>query len=283
MGVLWLYEQSSLAVSKVQYVGFSSFAVTHPSYNCSRFLSISDASHYPAITFPLRTFGDDYSCVKKFLDRYKSKPHLLQIHLTNETCRRKAGRCSPYEVESKLGVGAYNKALHRGKESLKKEIQDRVRFVTKRLKPLTNKNTKIILTTGLEDNYDDKAYLQILSWIQEEKPTYLIARSPVTPKCGLIGSANYCELHPAKSQFNNNTSACIFNNDGNLNTIDDQLKLFNKFSKCSVLFAWEPLTQGRGKLGDKFTEPRNRYFPFPAKLVNDYRGLIHEYQKQKLR
>lgn len=164
----------------------------------------------------------------------------------------------------------------------------------------------VIVTTGLEDNYNDKAYSQVLIWIKEILNTTLIARSPVIaergPKvCSSLDTANYCELHLPDSQFPqqpkpnvsgssySQRAECIWNNDGNLNSLDDQLSLFRKFSKCSVLFAWEPRSQGRrgntasaGGGRDKFVEPRNRHFDLPLFLVKSYQKLLHDYQRKEI-
>ncbi len=258
-------------------MGFSSFAATHPSYKCSQFLKITKQIPNPAMTIVLKTFGDSYSCVSRFLKQNKNKKHFLQIHLTNETCRRQQGRCSDYEIESKASPYIFNKLVKLQDSQIKKEFQDRVKLADRIVKKYANFNTEITYTTGLEDNYDKKTYSTIYKWIKEINKGVKIARNPNALRCDYFNGSTYCELHRQKSIFSN--SSCIFNNDGNILNTKEQLKLFSKFRKCSVLFSWEPETQGRGKQGDKFAEPRNRFFPFPNRIVKQYNLFFKEYLK----
>lgn len=258
-----------------QYVGFSSFAALNPNYPCDRFIGIARKAKSPSMTVLLSTFGNDLTCVSKFLTTFKRKHHLLQIHISNETCRRHIGRCAKEEIFPTLTTTPYNKALQRGNLKVKRAIQDRAIFIRDKILPLTNKRTKVIVSTGLEDNYNNKAYIKVLSYVKEILPKTNTARSPVTDRCYLLNGANYCELHLTTSVFNN--SLCIWNNDGNLNSPNDQLKLFYKFSKCSVLFAWEPTSQGRGN-GTKYLEPSNRSFSISSSVIKKYSNLITTYQ-----
>lgn len=260
-----------------QYVGFSSFAALNPKYPCNRYLTIAKKAKSPAMTVLLSTFGNDLTCVSKFLTTFKRKPHLLQIHLSNETCRRHIGRCTKEEITPTLTTSTYNKALQRGNLKIKRAIQNRVLFVKDKILPLTNKRTKVIVSTGLEDNYNNKAYVKVLSYVKEILPQKNIAtaRSPVTDRCYLLNGANYCELHLTTSVFR--STSCIWNNDGNLNSVNDQLLLFYKFRKCSVLFAWEPTSQGRGN-GAKYLEPSNRSFSISSSVIKKYSNLINLYQ-----
>ncbi len=263
-----------------QYVGFSSFAALNPKYPCNRYLTIAKKAKSPAMTVLLSTFGNDLTCVSKFLTTFKRKPHLLQIHLSNETCRRHIGRCTKEEITPTLTTTPYNKALQRGNLKIKRAIQNRVLFVKDKILPLTNKRTKVIVSTGLEDNYNNKAYVKVLSYVKEVLSKTNITRSPVADRCYLLNGANYCELHSTNSNFNNSSGKlypCIWNNDGNINSTYDQLKLFHKFRKCSVLFSWEPTSQGRGN-GAKYLEPSRRSFTISSSVIKKYSNLINLYQ-----
>ncbi len=260
-----------------QYVGFSSFAALNPKYPCNRFIKIASSATSPSMTVLLSTFGNDLTCVSKFLNTFKKKSHLLQIHISNETCRRHIGRCTKEELSPTLTTTPYNKALQRGNIKIKRAIQDRAIFIRDKILPLTNKRTKVIVSTGLEDNYNNKAYIKVLSYVKEILPQKNIAtaRSPVTDRCYLLNGANYCELHLTTSVFRG--TSCIWNNDGNLNSVNDQLLLFYKFRKCSVLFAWEPTSQGR-KSGTQYVEPSRRSFPISSSIIKKYSNLITTYQ-----
>jgi hypothetical protein len=263
---------------KKPFVGFSSFAAMHPDYPCNQFLRIAKNSAKPAMTVLLKTFGNDTSCIAKFLEQSKNKPHLLQIHLSNETCRRYRGRCTRDEIRANLGVREYNLSLERGEERSRVLIQSRVNLVARTIFPLTNEKTLVMLTTGLEDNYTFKAYLNVQRWIKVAGYRGYLVRNPLSDFCTRDTGAHLCELHSAISQFN--FTPCIFNVDGNIVSTTRQLELFRKFSFCHALFAWEPVSQGRGVSGG-YTEPKSRSFIISNSTVNEYSKLLNDYEKKR--
>ena len=205
--ISYLSEEAFAKPPKKPFIGFSSFAAMNSKYPCSRFLNISKSYSKPAMTVLLSTFGRNTECIKRFLNQNINKPHLLQIHLTNETCRRAKGRCTRDEIKPLWGVDKYNQELSRGNKELKKAIQNRVRFVERNIIPLTNSRTTLMLTTGLEDNFSEKAYLNVQLWIKQAGYRGYLVRNPLEDYCFGNRGSHLCELHSVFS-FWSGTSVC---------------------------------------------------------------------------
>lgn len=257
------------------YLGFSSFAATNPNFPCSRFLRIQKASHKPFMTILYSTFGDDYSCVARFLEQSKTKDHLLQIHLSNETFRRWRGRGTEHEMAPRMGVLAYNNALKVKNPRILMAIRDRVRDVQARIAPLMNQNTQVIISTGLEDNYDTKAYYVVKSQLRRAKWPFLIGRNPLA-SCDVVSPSDYCELHSTNAYFSN--VRCIWNNDGNAIGVAKQSSMLEKYGRCFAGAFWSAGAQG--VFGGDFILPRSRHFRISRRDVNEYRRAIHITQRK---
>lgn len=257
------------------FVGFSSFAAMNPNYPCSRFLQISKSSNKPAMSILLSTFGNDLSCVQRFLEQNSRASHLLQVHLTNETCRRARGRCTNDEIKPIWGTDRYNLELEKANPILKKEIQARTRFVIDKIIPLTNSKTTLMVTTGLEDNFTYDAYLNVQKWIKQAGYSGYLVRNPLSDFCTRDRGAHLCELHSTISFWDR--TPCIFNVDGNNLSAREQLVYLRKFRFCHALFFWEPVSQGRD-FGQPFSPPKSRSFNLPTSTVNEYKRAINQYE-----
>jgi hypothetical protein len=261
---------------KKPFVGFSSFAAMNKKYPCSNFINISKSYSKPAMSVLLSTFGTNTDCIKRFLSAHADKPHLLQVHLTNETCRRAKGRCTQDEIKPTWGADKYNKELERGNRELKTAIQNRVRFVERNIIPLTNSKTTLMLTTGLEDNFSDKAYLNVQLWIKQAGYRGYLVRNPLADFCSRTRGAHLCELHSVFSYWAG--VPCVFNIDGNNLSPREQLEQLRKFRFCHALFFWEPVSQGR-EFGQPFTPPKSRSFNLPTGTVNEYKKTLNQYER----
>lgn len=71
-----------------QYVGLSAFAARNPNFPCDAYLNTVSNARCPAMSVVWGVFGTDDTCVVRFLDALKDRPHLLQIHPWNNVALR---------------------------------------------------------------------------------------------------------------------------------------------------------------------------------------------------
>lgn len=248
-----------------QYKGVAAFAALNPNYPCDALLNTLSNVHYPATSILWENFGNDPSCVSRFLNKFKDRPHVLQLHFTNEACRRKNTCFDNLFLGS--SVNAYNKKLEAIAPETEDAIQARVSQIVNFLEPLRNPNTKIILSTGLEDNLSLWGYRNLARVMKQNWP-FELNRNRHTGGRSLF-YVDYEEFHSAKGKPRN--KACIANEDGNSHTSKQSKKFFKRYARCSVLLLWRGRHQGR--IGNwKNLNPKNSFFYYPqsdVKLLSD--------------
>lgn len=274
--LLSLFFQSPIkAEEQIKYTGFSAFAAFHPEFPCSEFLSISAKASYPATAVLVTTFGYDTKCVKRYLDRFKNRPHFLEIHTSNETFRRNLYKATKFEIAPTMGVRAYNQAIEKRNPYLLRRVRAKVKWVNKHILPLTNANSYVVLSTGLEDNYSKRAYRIIRDEIKKLWKGDLV-RNPlhIPPNCRDTDGVKYCELHLPESDFGK--VPCIWNNDGNYDDVYYQSEFFTRYSSCTVRLAWSGRAQGI--FTNQFVEPRRRTFEISRRDIAEYGELLSSNQ-----
>lgn len=274
--LLSLFFQSPIkAEEQIKYTGFSAFAAFHPEFPCLEFLSISAKASYPATAVLVTTFGYDTKCVKRYLDRFKNRPHFLEIHTSNETFRRNLYKATKFEIAPTLGVRAYNQAIEKRDAYLLRRVRAKVKWVNKHILPLTNANSYVVLSTGLEDNYSKRAYRIIRNEIKKLWKGDLV-RNPlhIPPNCRDTDGVKYCELHLPESDFGK--VPCIWNNDGNYDDVFYQSEFFTRYSSCTVRLAWSARAQGI--FTNQFVEPRRRTFEISRRDITEYGELLSSNQ-----
>jgi hypothetical protein len=150
-----------------------------------------------------------------------------------------------------LRVNAFNAALERNSKKAIQAIRRRLRQIYAFIKQSADENTEIILSTGLEDNYTEKAFKTVLR-ITREIVGYDIARSSIF-KRGLSG-ADYLEHH---GLFFKASAPCIYNFDGtNVHTdlgrwdysnsvsLGRAKDVLRKAGSCRIAFLWQARPQG---------------------------------------
>lgn len=210
-------------------------------------------------TFGVPTPGNSF--VDQFTARYRNHPHLLSIAFSNEACRRNH-RCKSGELYPRLSVREYNRLLEGMRVGTKQRLQARVLAILDHVRTASNSQTRIILTTGLEDNYSVKAYEKLYSVIKEVWP-YEIVRNPLVPD--YWGSAPFIELHAVSAPCYKDTiksldGTAIGTGSGYHPSIswDEANRWVAKGRQCFGVFLWKP--EWQGILQRKFIEPRRRTF-----------------------
>lgn len=239
----------------------------HAGFPCERFLQLADKAERPVMAVLYGTFGRSTACLKRFAHKFRERPHLIEIHATNETCRRKPRVCLQGELFENLRVREYNALL----ETMPKYAEVKLTARLKRIVDVTklgNRFTTWVLSTGLEDNFSKKAYAKVVKLYRANWP-YLIARSPVGDTAYAKG-ADFAELHTANAEFGQ--KPCIWNQDGLDGGHPEAREAFKRFSHCSVLIGWTKASQGI--VGAAFIAPRKRVFSLSNGDLNGYGSIL---------
>lgn len=267
------------------FVGLSAFAAANENFPFRKWLRTMRGVDKPALSILWATFGDSNGevstrRVQRFTESNKDKPHLLEIHLLNQTCYDQSSegrKCRRAEFVPNLNHRGFNRrvvALNSKGVRLRTVISARVKEIKTWVDTVRNENTTVILSTGLEDQYSDAAYNTIVRIIQEAGWTDEIVRNPETTKRIVISDgANYYESHPGSAANANKesgwplvTNNCIVNLDGvstpettsGESITKDQAKDFiRRHQNCFAVLLWNQPSQGLDTLN---VRPRRRTF-----------------------
>lgn len=251
-----------------RFLGVSAFAMMHPAYKCDALLATLDFSPRPFTAVLYETFGNDPTCIARFTARYFDKPHKLEIHFLNGPCMRNHNCVD--ETFGTMSVGALNRRLERMDGDMQMRIALRMFAIRSLADAVKNENTHLVLSPGLEDNYTDEAYRNLLVEIRKMWPEDIV-RNPCKGGRSLQG-ANGKEYHSTNSHVEN--VACIANEDGNYNqTVKKSAKFIKHYKRCDVLL-WRGKHQGRTSEMIPRTDPKKRKFIYTAKDVVELGGLL---------
>ena len=76
-----------IAIAQESTVGMAFYSIQNKTFPCEKALKVYDGIKKPALMFLWGTFGDNLSCVEKFVD-LPQKHKEVYIHFSNECCRR---------------------------------------------------------------------------------------------------------------------------------------------------------------------------------------------------
>lgn len=236
-------------LSQKQIIGVSYFTMQAETFPCKEALSVFHRVETPATAIVWGTFGRKTECVERFLKLGKKR--ILEIHPWSEVWRRWPNRKGINEIQPHLRVTAFNAALERNSKKALQDIRRRLKQIDSFIKQSADENTEIILSTGLEDNYTQKAFKTVLRTTREIVG-YDIARSTIFKRHH--SGADYLEHHGL--QFNA-SAPCIYSTDGtNVHTdlgrwdysdsvsLGRAKELLRKAGKCRIAFLWQARPQG---------------------------------------
>lgn len=255
-----------------QFVGVSAFAALHPNYPCDALLAATDHAEHPAISVLHGTFGEDYSCIAKFAARNSYRPHLIQVHFSDETCRRN-NNCFDGAFFGDISVSEYSRELENPGSHLYIWVGHRITTIRAAVEALGNPNTILLLSTGLEDNYTQLAYRNLSGFLSLFWP-YLINRNPLkyaTP----APYTPYVERHGSGVRFG--VPYGIVNEDGSYGLSEKSSRAFLKRNEGALLrLLWRPEHQGRPDSGKFPGNPKERTFQFSSEDVSMFARLFSE-------
>lgn len=252
-----------------EFYGLAALAGMHRDFPCSRYLQIVRQAERPAMVVLWRSFGENTSCIVRFLEAFKHRPHLLEVHLSNEVCRRN-GRCYEGELFRDWSVARYNLELRNLSPEARLGVSNRIAQLRGFLGPRINKNTTLAITLGLEDNFTPITARNLLSIVRPLWP-YLIIRNP-NLKSAPRGDADFKEYHTFKVDLRG--EPCIGNEDAVATTLENSKHFLSNYRECLAVLLWRAKHQGAGRR--KFTAPRNRQLDIPLSDVRDLGRLLKE-------
>lgn len=250
-----------------QHKGFSSFSGMSEHFPCSRFLKIAKKSENPAMVVLYGTFGESFHCINRFLATFKDRKHVIEVHFSNESCR-KFGRCKQGEFFGRDSVKTYNARLIRNKDGVRKKIHIRTEQILLGIRP--NKNTRLLLSTGLEDRLYVRAWKNLYASIKDIWP-YEIIRAPEGNHPQYHRGAGI-ELHGPDADYRER-KCTVWNQDGFESGLSETARLFSRYSHCGVLFSWTARAQGIHD-NRRFIEPLDRDFKISREDILIYGNLL---------
>lgn len=260
-----------ISIMAEPYKGFSSFAAMNPNFPCSRFLKISSHAKKPAMVILYGTFGTDWSCAQRFVERFSNKPHLLQIHFYNASCLA-FKRCYTGEI-FRSSTKNVNRSLSNYSPRVVELVARRARNIYTAVERIKTHNTTLLLSTGLEDRLSSQAYSVMYSILRKEWP-YEIVRNPVGPVYKTYKPADYLELHGMRPSYKG--APCLWNGDGLKLTMSETAIIFSRLAnRCGVLYAWTRGAQGI-YLDRDFVRPLERNFHISSLEVKRYSSLLKQ-------
>jgi hypothetical protein len=216
-----------------QDVGLAFFAMPSPKFPCEAALAPFKESDRPALAILWGTFGKDLSCLKRWSEVIGTKPHLLEIHISNEACRRNK-RCLESDFLPHVSVAQLNRKLEARDTEVLSHYTALIQEITSSLSPLFKERGEYLISTGLEDNFSTKAYDSLLATVKEAWP-HKVVRSPVgSPSKVKLLSADYIEGHGPAPTFREGEK-CIANLDG------DDIVFPHRKAGTSRIIHWEAL------------------------------------------
>jgi hypothetical protein len=265
---LLIFHLGRPAVVKAQDVGLGLFAMPSPKFPCDQALAPFSHSSRPTLALLWGTFGKDTTCLEKWFKTTGEKPHFLEIHLSNEACRRNK-RCSSTDFLPELSVAQLNRRLESKDPLILAKYAELISEIRSSVDRYKKPGGEYVLSTGLEDNFSTRAYETVLQAVRAHWP-YKVTRSPVgAPTKARILSADYMEGHGTAPSFREG-ERCIANLDGDdivfphrkagtSRTIswDNVSRFVATYStRCRATFLWAGNWQGL--TSDTFVPPQDR-------------------------
>lgn len=262
------------------FLGVSAYAAMSERYPCQRLMRATYHSRKPAIAVLWRSFGESTACMEWFMDLNRHRPHLLQIHITNEVCRRNR-RCFEGEFLPRVSVGSYNKLLSSRDPRTLQLLRERVSGIVEFINHASNPNTVVILSTGLEDNYsilvgdtiNNDAYFAVLDAVRAEW-SGLVSRNP-EKDWYYPGTEEPAELQEVHDDWSASFPNTIANEDAVSANREDSLRFLEHYKDSFAIFLWRAAQQGAGQR--RWRPPREREYRFPIREEIEFSNLLKEY------
>jgi hypothetical protein len=260
---------------------------------CTAALKVFDGVQFPCMAVLWGTFGtvDNHGCTARFLEKFKDRPHQLEIHFSNESGRRRR-RLFDGELLPRLSVAAYNRRLVIGETTVFTAVRKRARSIAHFLAQSANANSDVLISTGLEDDMHNDSWRVVLALLKENIPSvrFIRNREGETQSGVDFNGAQFVELHSARVPVGpENLGACIVTNDGETIAFgkkspgDDRRRLSlssmdlfipRNLGSCLIYLWW---CQAQGNCEGVSTPPRRRSFVVDSASVRTINRVLRKY------
>lgn len=183
---------------------------------CSKALSVFDGVQTPSMVILWGTFGTRTSCLKRYLSTYSNVPHILEVHITNNSCLR-GGICRRGEVVRGVSWRRYNRLLEEQDPTTTRLLKKRIYAIARTIRTLRGPGTRVIFSSGLEDNYTRAAYKTVYSLLSAAMTItpFEIVRNPMRVRPSTNPVADLLEGHRLRPNIGPQWDGrCVVNNDG---------------------------------------------------------------------
>lgn len=238
----------------------------HENYPCDKLLRIAEKAKNPALSILWETFGDSTECARRFFDKFKDRETLLQVHFSNEVCR-KGGRCADNAFPGD-STREYNRRLEEFSEETIGVLWRRLDDIKRFIYATANPNTFVVIGGGLEDRYTRKAWDNLGNFLYFNS-IFAVSRNP----SGGSKNSDYAAAMETHSTAGQPAFNCIANEDGNDQSKDESRAFLDRYKSCLAVFLWDSTHQGY-ELGGPKPPHKERTFRIPAKDVIKYRDLL---------
>lgn len=258
---------ASEAIGLERFTGVSYLALQRfTERQCSDALKVYRGVRVAALSFLWSSFGDDLSCIDRFLSLPQAKKVLL-IYATNETCFRRPRHCTRYDQPN---------------------FKRRAKAIAAFLEARKEDGLIMIVSTGLEDDLSSAKYLKRARILKAVLPKgTLIARNP-NGKTFSARASHVVELH-RKEQPMQRGAKYLFCNDGqdidfhsrrrvcgNAASLSEMYSTLERKRRNgnSILVWWN----AQGACGGKFIEPRRRDIRLYHRDLVEVNRLLKRFQ-----
>ena len=269
----------------MSFVGLSGFALQNKSFPTEKFIKIFRGVKRPGTAVLWSTFGNSTDGIGTFCDSVKNRSHALEIHLSNEAGRRNQ-RLFQGEFLKQLTVKEYNQRLENERPRLERSVKRRVDTIRRKLLDVTNENTTIYLSIGLEHQFTKAARRVLLRWCTEAWPEVLLVNNPGANR--VIRGGDLLELHGLTPKLGRRRDESIVNLDGvSVNVGDGETynprpgtsisvptaaRYLRDNRRSEVRLLWSASSQGFRD--GSFRPPRRRDFIITNKAVREFNKLL---------
>ena len=291
------------AISGLTNVGYATFNLTAPGFNCDGFFEATQDLDSLHIAFLYNTFGNDFSCLKRLLadDRLET----LEVALLNEPGHRNK-RLGSYEFLKSVGsVNNWNTLVQNRDPALKSRLTKYVIPLQELLAENLRPETALLINPGLESNLSDAAGRVLVSWTRESFPSARIVWNPLRASDARRKRAK-ADLIEAHGFYPNISAPCVYNMDGMdvsyktrpalgqrryqegqtknwINSGKPMFQLMETYANaCEVAFVWTAESNGLDEKVGGFVDPRKRKHNISTRMYkNIFKDIIsvHKFGK----
>jgi hypothetical protein len=264
------------ALAADHYRGVMALGATHSRFPCSTLLSILESSARPAMSVLPRIFGDDLSCVKRFMARFADRDHALVIYGEDNTGRRNRKQYTGAWLRG-VTIGDLNKRLERNDGATLRSYHRHVSAFLPQIVSAANINTRLVLVPSLEDNFTSRAWRNLSKHVRGWWP-YQIARNSVNDRNNYIAATEGVDRHTTAKAACIKGKLCVASNDGTYLSASRIGQWFKSNSGAHISMFWHPeCSNGRKRINDTkftFSPPRTRSFSCSGDYVRPLREAL---------